>query len=64
LTAQGSRVSKGLMNDVFFKICDIKNFWFYKLKRHKTLVLKKEVISGVSKTPKRLQFSQYHGFRK
>jgi hypothetical protein len=27
--------------------------WFYKPKRHKTVVYKKEVMSGVSKTPKK-----------
>ena len=47
---------KDCLDDAVFKNCNITKLWFYKLKRHKIVVEKKEVISGVSKTPKGPQF--------
>jgi hypothetical protein len=61
-TTKGAELQKQMLqirpclDDAVFKNCSITKLWFYKLKRHKTVVLKKEVIIGVSKTPKRLQF--------
>ena len=44
------------LDDAVLENYSMTKLWFYKLKRRKTVVEKKEVMSGVSKIPKRLQF--------
>ena len=44
------------LDDVVLENYSMTKLWFYKLKRRKTVVEKKEVMSEVSKTLKRLQF--------
>jgi hypothetical protein len=48
-------LATGLFDNAVLKKYSITKLWFIR-QRDKTVVSKKEVMSGVSKTPKRLQF--------
>ena len=54
---------KDCLDDAVFKNYSITKLWFYKLKRHKIVVEKKEVMSEFLKLQKDHSFDKIHGFR-